>query len=148
MPSAQPKATLVPESFVRDIETSREFCVGMLGFEVLLERLEDGFLYLAREGAELMLETIDQGRTWLADPADPPYGRGVSLMIWAQDAAALYAHVKENCGHVFLELEDKWYRCNDTYSGSCQFIVQDPDGYLLRFAKDIGERSRETPELA
>ncbi|MDD9928015.1 MAG: VOC family protein [Rhodospirillaceae bacterium] len=148
MSSTEPKAALVPELYVRDIETSREFYVGMLGFEVLFERPEDGFLYLAREGAELMLDTIDQGRTWLAAPADPPYGRGMSLMIWAQDAAALYAHVKENGGHVFLELEDKWYRCDDTYSGSRQFIVQDPDGYLLRFAEDIGEQRGETPELA
>ena len=145
MPSAQPKATLVPESFVRDIETSREFCDGMLGFEVLLERLEDGFLYLAREGAELMLNTIDQGRTWLADPADPPYRRGVSLMIWAQDAAALY---KRMAGASSWNSKTNGIGATTPNSGSRQFIVQDPDGYLLRFVKNIGERSRETPELA
>ena len=118
MPSTEPKAALVPELYVRDIETSRKFYVGLLGFEVLFERPEDGFLYLAREGAELMLDTIDQGRTWLAAPADPPYGRGMSLMLWTRDAETLYAQVEASGAPLFMKLEEKWYRCDDTYTGS------------------------------
>ena len=106
------------------------------------------FLHLAREGAELMPDTIDQGWTWLAAPADPPYGRGMNLQIWTRDAAALYAHVISHGGPIFMELEEKLYRCDDSYSGSRQFIVQDPDGYLLRFAEDIGQQRRETPDFA
>jgi hypothetical protein len=43
-------------------------------------------------------------------------------------------------GHdpVFLALEDKWYRQNNRMVGNRQFIVQDPDGYLLRFFQDLG----------
>jgi len=148
MPATEPKAALVPKLYVREIEKSREFYVGMLGFEVLFARPEDGFLHLAREGAELMPDTIDQGWTWLAAPADPPYGRGMNLQIWTRDAAALYAHVIAHGGPIFMELEEKLYRCDDSYSGSRQFIVQDPDGYLLRFAEDIGQQRRETPDFA
>jgi hypothetical protein len=41
---------------------------------------------------------------------------------------------------VFLPLEDKWYRSNDFEIGQRQFIVMDPDGYLLRFAQRLGQR--------
>ena len=107
MPAPAPKAALVPKLYVRESEKSREFYVGMLGFEVLFARPEDGFLHLAREGAELMPDTIDQGWTWLAATADPPYGRGMNLQIWTRDAAALYAHVIAHGGPIFMELEEK-----------------------------------------
>ena len=63
---------LIPEFYVRDISASRAFYVGVLGFDVLFERPEEGFVYLAREGAELMLDAVDQGRTWLAAELEVP----------------------------------------------------------------------------
>ena len=45
-------------------------------------------------------------------------------------------------GHaLFLPLEEKWYRRDDVEIGVRQFIVQDPDGYLLRLSEGIGTRS-------
>jgi hypothetical protein len=38
-------------------------------------------------------------------------------------------------------MEEKWYRMNDSKVGNRQFIVLDPDGYLLRFVQDLGERA-------
>jgi hypothetical protein len=37
---------------------------------------------------------------------------------------------------------EKWYRAGDRELGQRQFLVQDPDGYLLRFCQDLGERER------
>ena len=39
-----------------------------------------------------------------------------------------------------LPLEDRWYRRDDHEVGNRQVIVADPDGYLLRFSKDLGTR--------
>jgi hypothetical protein len=39
---------------------------------------------------------------------------------------------------IFLLLEEKWYRADTIDLGCRQFIVQDPDGYLLRFSESIG----------
>ena len=52
----------------------------MLGFRILWERPEEGFAYLEREGAELMLDEPGT-RPWLAGPLEHPYGRGASLQI-------------------------------------------------------------------
>jgi hypothetical protein len=41
---------------------------------------------------------------------------------------------------LFVPLEERWYRRDDVLLGNRQFLVQDPDGYLLRFFEDLGER--------
>ncbi|NKB56287.1 MAG: VOC family protein [Alphaproteobacteria bacterium] len=134
------KRGLVPELYVSDIAVSRVFYVETLEFAVLFERPEDGFLYLERDCAELMLDSAEIGRTWIAAPLEKPYGRGISLQIWTEAVEALYARVRESGAGLFLEMEEKWYRRDTDYLGTRQFIVQDPDGYLLRFAEDLGER--------
>tara|TARA_B100000676_G_scaffold303103_1_gene353126 strand:- start:330 stop:764 length:435 start_codon:yes stop_codon:yes gene_type:complete len=132
---------LIPEFYVRDISASRAFYVGVLGFDVLFERPEEGFVYLAREGAELMLDAVDQGRTWLAAELEVPFGRGVNVQIWTADVDTLYKQVEQSGARIFLALEEVWYRTGVTYGGNRQFVVQDPDGYLLRFAQDLGTRN-------
>lgn len=39
-----------------------------------------------------------------------------------------------------MDLEEKWYRQNDKLLGEKNFLVMDPDGYLLRFIEDLGEK--------
>jgi hypothetical protein len=36
--------------------------------------------------------------------------------------------------------EEKWYRTGARETGVRQFLVQDPDGYLLRLQQRLGER--------
>ncbi len=42
---------------------------------------------------------------------------------------------------LYLPLEEKWYRKGETEVGNRQFVVADPDGYLLRFYEDLGTRA-------
>ena len=81
------------------------------------------------------------GRVWLAGELTRPYGRGVNFEIEAADAEELYARcVTAKCA-IFLALEEKWYRRDTVLLGCKQFIVQDPDGYLLRFSKSLGQKT-------
>lgn len=41
---------------------------------------------------------------------------------------------------LFLDLEEKWYRTGDGETGVLQFVVADPDGYLLRFYEPLPPR--------
>lgn len=134
------RPSLVPELYVADIGASRAFYVGVLGFEVLYERPEDGFLYVARQGAELMLESGEIGRKWLTGALERPYGRGINFEIATDDVDDLYDRVRARGATIFLEMETQWYRRRDVELGVRQFIVQDPDGYLLRFSKAAAER--------
>jgi hypothetical protein len=40
-----------------------------------------------------------------------------------------------------MDLEEAWYRQDAILLGCRQFLVQDPDGYLLGFSEDIGTRA-------
>ena len=131
-------AKLVPELYCSNIEQSLAFYVSVLGFSVRYSRPEERFAYLEREGAELMLEQSTD--PWLTDELTPPFGRGINLQVEVSDIAALRAAVIKAGHALFQELEDRWYRRDDGDVGNRQFLVQDPDGYLLRFFQSLGSR--------
>lgn len=144
MPAAA-KPALVPELLCRDLKASLDFYIRVAGFRIAYERPESGFAYLEREGAELMLEQVpgegeDTSRAWIAGPLEAPFGRGINFQIEVSDVEALYAGVNAANAPVFLPIESRWYRKTDYEVGNRQFIVQDPDGYLLRFYQDLGRR--------
>ncbi len=129
----------MPELYCTDLSRSLAFYLDLLGFTLSFARSEDRFAYLAREGAELMLEQ-PTGRTFLTAALEPPYGRGVNFQIQVDDVDHLYAAVKAAAWPVFLELEERWYRQHEQEFGNRQFVIPDPDGYLLRFFEDLGAR--------
>jgi lactoylglutathione lyase len=132
-------ARLVPELYCSQIERSVSFYVDLLGFRVRFARPEGRFVYLDREGAEIMLEQPTT-RMFVSAELEHPYGRGVNFQIEVTDVATLYASVKASPWPMFLDLEDRWYRQNELEFGNRQFVIQDPDGYLLRFFQDLGSR--------
>ena len=132
-------ARLVPELVCADFARSLAFYTELLGFAVRYARPEERFAYLEREGAELMIEQA-VGRAFLAAPLEYPYGRGVNVQIEVAAVAALYARVGAAGCPIYLPLEERWYRRDRDEVGNRQFIVLDPDGYLLRFFEDLGSR--------
>lgn len=132
---------LIPELYVSDLGKSLSFYVSILGFQILYERQEDKFAMLEREGAQIMIEQLDVGRKWLTGELQHPFGRGISFQIEVSDIDTLYAKIKEQDISLFLDIEEKWYRTDNGACGNRQFIVQDPDGYLLRFFEDLGAKS-------
>lgn len=133
------RARLVPELLVSEIGRSLDFYLRVCGWRVLWQRPEEGFAYLEREGAELMLEE-PRGRVFLAGALEHPFGRGMNLQIEVADVDALHAAVLAAGLAPFLPLEERWYRTGAVESGNRQFVVADPDGYLLRYFGDLGSR--------
>jgi catechol 2,3-dioxygenase-like lactoylglutathione lyase family enzyme len=133
------RARLVPELACRDVAVSKKFYVEILGFRVLYERPNHGFHYLERQGAEIMIEQLSD-TSWIADTLDPPFGRGLHFQIETTDLAKLYDTCKKHDVKIFREWEDAWYRADDHYVGQSQFIICDPDGYMMRFVESLGKR--------
>ena len=125
---------LVPELYVSDLDASLAFYSEMLGFEIDYTRSDDRFSYLVRGAAALMLEE-PIGRTWLAGPLEVPFGRGMNLQIAVEDVRTLYAICERAQVRIILPLETKAYRRRDDKVSQKQFVVQDPDGYLIRLAE-------------
>ena len=134
---------LTPELCCTDIGASVKFYVDVLGFTVQYQRPENGFAMLERQGSRIMLDQINPGsnRSWISGPLEKPYGRGMNLQMITTNVQELYERVQQSGASIFLPMEEKWYRADNAFLGNKQFIVQDPDGFLLRFFEDLGERA-------
>jgi catechol 2,3-dioxygenase-like lactoylglutathione lyase family enzyme len=139
-PAAHDWKPLVPELIVSDLHVSLRFWRDLLGFRVLYQRTLEGFAYLEREGAEVMLETLDE-RSWTVGPQERPFGRGINLQIEATSLTPLLEALAKASWPLYRQPEERWYRTGTSEAGQRQFLVQDPDGYLLRFAQSLGVRS-------
>ncbi|HSF90626.1 MAG TPA: VOC family protein [Paracoccaceae bacterium] len=132
-------AALVPEFGVTDLDRSIKFYCDVIGFSVLYSRPEEGFAYLTLGAAELMLDQIDVGRSFVLEQAPPvyPFGRGMNLQIRVAAIAPILERLDVARIPLFLPVEEKWYRKNDASVGQRQFVVGDPDGYLVRLFENL-----------
>ena len=138
---------MVPELTVSDFEESLAFYTQGLGFEVMFSRSgEAAFAYMDFEGAQLMLEEFHQ-HGWNVAELKRPYGRGINLQIECSDAGRLRDGLVGSEYPLYREVEDVWRETGGTVTGSREFLVQDPDGYLLRFSQHLGENDKATHEM-
>ena len=122
--------SLIPELSVSNINKSKEFYL-KLGFNIMYERVEDKFVFLQLEDNQIMIE--ENNNNWNTGEMDYPYGRGITISRSVEDIDSMYKKIKENNIELFLDLETHEYRINDIISYDKEFLIQDPDGYLLRF---------------
>lgn len=132
---------VVPELDVSDLDRSLTFYRAVLGFQAHAERPEERFAYLIRGRVHLMLqEASGPGRRFRTAPLEFPYGRGINLQIEIPDVDDLHAKVLKTGTEIHIPLEERWYRQKAEEAGNRQFVLVDPDGYLLRFFTDLGRR--------
>ncbi len=128
---------LVPELLVQDLDRSLDFWCTACGFSVRYARPEERFAYLALGTAHLMLEQLGVGRNWVTGPLEPPLGRGINFQIAVPDADSIAAALGSSGIELFLAPETRRYRVGAEAVSVRQFLVTDPDGYLIRFQSSM-----------
>ncbi|WP_074019993.1 bleomycin resistance protein [Xenorhabdus thuongxuanensis] len=127
---------MVPELTVSDFYASLNFYQKILGFEILIQREEPSFVYLCLGEAQLMLEAFHENG-WNTGELNKPLGRGINLQIEVDDVSPILENIVINKIELYRPLEDNYYCIGDTTICQREFLVQDPDGYLLRFSQYI-----------
>ena len=122
----------IPELDVTHLEDSISFYV-TCGFQIEYERKEDCFVFLSLGEIQFMLQELDDSDKWSVGKLEYPFGRGINFQLEVEDVESIYDRVSE-------EIEDHWYRQDEKLLGCREFLVQDPDGYLLRFSEDLGSK--------
>lgn len=135
-PKAYEWATMAAELLVDDLEISKAFYVDMLGFVCMYER--EGFAYLDYHGAQIMICRRDG--SWETGAMQKPFGRGLNLQITTADLDVLLNKVKDAHWPVYEGPYDRMRILGEGEGDFREFLVQDPDGYLLRFSQIIGYR--------
>ena len=131
---------LVPVLYCSSFADSVRFYTDQLGFSVLYERPEAKFCFLTRDGAQLMLEEIGADKQWLTGDLQRPFGRGINMQFMTTQVSELFEKLRSTHQVFFAPLEEKKYRRTEDTVVCRQFVIQDPDGYLLRFSETISTK--------
>ena len=122
---------MIPELSVFDIEQTKRFYID-LGFKIEYERPEEKFVFMSFQDSQFMFEQIhDNG--WNIGELIYPLGRGINFSIAVDDIEGLYKLVKTLNLEIYRELNRSIYQVNGTEETQTEFLIQDPNGYLLRF---------------
>ena len=131
----------IPELSVTNLNKSLEF-YKLIGFKIEYERLENKFVFLSLGKIQFMLQEISKNDKWDIAPLSYPFGNGINFQLEVEDVDRIYKILKENDYNIAFKIEENWYRQDDKLLGNREFLVQDPDGYLLRFSEDLGEKQK------
>lgn len=130
---------LIPELRVFDLKKSKDFYTKVLGFNIEYSRFDFAMVTLGE--CQIMLQQLTlpsvPGSWNVTDDMKYPLGRGINLQIIVSDIYVMYNKLKDNNYPIFIELIESTYQENDQLIRVLEFLVKDPDGYLLRFQQDI-----------
>ena len=131
---------ILPELYISDFEISLHFYIDILGFKLEYKRDNPKFGFLSYQGSQLMIQELASGEKELKK-MDQPFGRGINFQIEAKNIQAIVDSLSKNNYAMKRGIKDNWYRENNILHGCREILVMDPDGYLLRFSEDLGEKS-------
>ena len=127
---------LIPELSVSNFEKNLKFYTEIIGFKVEYKRDESKFAMISFQGSQIMIEEINNN--WSTSKLEYPFGRGINFQIAVDKIQPILDNLEKNNYPTFVEPKENWYRQNNQLLGNKEFLLKDPDGYLLRFAEDLG----------
>ena len=131
---------IIPELSVTNLQDSLNF-YKVIGFKVEYERPENKFVFLSLGEIQFMLQEISKDDKWDVAPLSYPFGNGINFQLEVDDIDKIYKSLVDNNYKIAYDVEENWYRQDDKLLGNREFLVQDPDGYLIRFSEDLGEKN-------
>lgn len=129
----------IPELSVTNLEKSIEF-YKTIGFKVEYDRPENKFTFISLGEIQFMLQEITSDDKWDIAPLHYPFGNGINFQLEVDNVEEIYKRLKDNNYKITFDIEENWYRQDNKMLGNKEFLIQDPDGYLLRFSEDLGEK--------
>ena len=129
----------IPELSVSNLANSLKF-YKTAGFKIEYERPENKFVFLSLGEIQFMLQEISDKDKWQIAPLSYPFGNGINFQLEVSNLDEIYNNFKNSNYKIIFDIEENWYRQDDKLLGNKEFLIQDPDGYLLRFSEDLGEK--------
>lgn len=129
----------IPELSVTNLENSLKF-YKTIGFKIEYDRPENKFVFISLGKIQFMLQEISNNDKWNIMELTYPFGNGINFQLEVDNVNEIYKNLKDNNYKITFEIEENWYRQGNRLLGNKEFLIQDPDGYLLRFFEDLGEK--------
>lgn len=120
---------LIPELSVSDFSKSLWFYTKVLLFKIEYRRDEDKFAFLSFQGSQIMIEEVNNN--FKTGKLVYPFGRGINFQIEVDDIDSILDRLKKQKYPITIMPKENWYRMDDVLLGVREFLITDPDGYLL-----------------
>jgi catechol 2,3-dioxygenase-like lactoylglutathione lyase family enzyme len=137
-----PKSGFAPmaiELIVSNYDKSLAFWTGPIGFKVCYTRPAMKFAYLEHpDGAQMMF--YERDGDWETGTFEYPFGRGAIIQLGVKNVDTAYQAIVAAGVPRYVELREKWRNWGDREGIQREFLVQDPDGYLVMINQKIGTR--------
>lgn len=130
---------MIPELSVTSLEKSLKF-YKTIGFKVEYDRPENKFAFISLGEIQFMLQKINTNDKWNLGKLAYPFGNGINFQLEIDNLDEIYNNLKNSNYKITFDIEENWYRQDNKLLGNREFLIQDPDGYLLRFFEDLGEK--------
>lgn len=130
----------IPEFSVTNLENSLNF-YKTAGFKIEYNRPENKFAFISFGNIQFMLQELSDNDKWNIGELKYPFGNGINFQLEVEDVEKIYNNFKNNNYTIAFDIEENWYRQDSKILGNREFLIQDPDGYLLRFMQDLGEKA-------
>jgi len=137
--------SLLPELYVTDFKKSLNFYTEILRFKVEYQRNDPNFAFLSYQSSQLMIQELVPGEKEKMK-LEYPFGRGINFQIETGNVRQIIDSLKWHNYPIKRGVKDNWYQGRNTRYGCREILVLDPDGYLLRFSQDIGEKMSRDPK--
>ena len=116
------------------------------------DRPEDKFAFISLDNIQFMLQELSSNDKWDIGELKYPFGNGINFQL--EEIKVLTDFQEQYFKNIILRPNDyinwiknipelSWYRQYDKMLGNKEFLIQDPDGYLLRFMQDLGEKAEQ-----
>ena len=129
----------IPELSVSNLENSLNF-YKTAGFKIEYDRPENKFAFISFGEIQFMLQELSTSDKWDVGTLTYPFGNGINFQLEVNNLDEIYNSLKTAGFKIAFDIGENWYRQNSKLLGNKEFLVQDPDGYLLRFSQDLGEK--------
>jgi catechol 2,3-dioxygenase-like lactoylglutathione lyase family enzyme len=132
--------SLLPELYITDFEKSVRFYRDILGFKIEYSRDDPKFAFLSYGKSQLMIQELQRGEKE-NEKLEYPFGRGINFQIETESVQEIMDSLEKHKYPLLRGTKDSWYEGQGVAYGCREILVLDPDGYLLRFSQDLGEKS-------
>ncbi len=123
---------LIPELYVSNFKKSLKFYTN-LGFKIEYQRINPDFAFLSFQKSQIMIQQSEP--KWTTGELVYPYGRGVNFQIDVNNIDLVFSLVSKYNYPIKSKIKNKNYLKDDQILICKEFLVMDPDGYLLRFSQ-------------
>lgn len=131
---------IIPELSVTNLEKSLNFYT-TIGFKIKYESPENKFAFIYFNKIQFMLQELSSNDKWNVGTLTYPFGNGINFQLEVTNIDKIYYNLKKQNYKISFDIEENWYRQDSKILGNREFLIQDPDGYLLRFMQDLGEKA-------